>query len=53
MAVATGPSGMRDATALINEEANAKGINYILEDTADGWEPKALASRTSELTMGA
>ncbi|MCL4858330.1 MAG: extracellular solute-binding protein [Caldilineaceae bacterium] len=33
----------RDSTALYNEEAAERGIRYILEDTAEGWEPKALA----------
>lgn len=35
--------GQRDATALFNEDANARGVNYILEDNPEGWETKGLA----------
>lgn len=35
--------GQREATELFNEEANARGVNYILEDNAEGWETKGLA----------
>jgi ABC-type glycerol-3-phosphate transport system substrate-binding protein len=35
--------GQRDATSLLNEEANKNGINYIVEESPEGWETKALA----------
>ena len=35
--------GMRDATAAYNAQMKGKGIQVELEDTATGWEQKALA----------
>lgn len=35
--------GMRDATAIYNEQVRDKGIQVNLEDTANGWEQKVLA----------
>ncbi len=35
--------GQRDSTDLLNEAANQNGINYVLEESPEGWETKALA----------
>jgi ABC-type glycerol-3-phosphate transport system substrate-binding protein len=34
--------GMRDSTDIINDESVANGVRYVLEERADGWEPKVL-----------
>lgn len=35
--------GQRDSTDLFNEEVAADGIHYVLEESPEGWETKALA----------
>lgn len=35
--------GMRDSTDLLNQQLQGGGVNYILEEGAEGWETKALA----------
>lgn len=46
--------GQRDATALLNDQVRDNGIRYILEDVAEGWEPKAVSMvRESDMRWSA
>ncbi|MEX1021260.1 MAG: twin-arginine translocation signal domain-containing protein [Litorilinea sp.] len=35
--------GQREATEILNEQVSGSGVQYVLEEVAEGWEPKAVS----------